>query len=322
MRVVVTGGAGFIGANVVRDLIGRGHILTVVDDLSTGDARHLAGTAAHLVEGDVRDAAMLERTLPGTGAVVHLAAAGSVMGSVEDPVGNFEANVIGTFRTLAAALRAGAHRVVVASSGGALFGDAELPVDESSLPAPVSPYGASKLAAEGYSAAFARTYGLPTVVLRFANVYGTWSERKGSAVNTFLRAIATGRPITIYGDGSASRDFVHVDDVSTAVRLALERDLAPGTIIHIASGRETTMSELADICRAVAGARDHPVRYVPRRHAEVQRNCASYGRASSLLGWSPTIGLEDGIARTWSWLRDRWDLAAPSAHGQPGTVPG
>jgi len=303
-RVLVTGGAGFVGATLVRRLAGSGHSVRVFDNYSTGDASHLAGVDAELVEGDIRDAPALDAALAGMQAVIHLAAAGSVVASVEDPVTNFDVNVLGTFRVLDAARRAGVERTVQASTGGALIGDATPPVDESSLPKPISPYGASKLAGEGYAHAFAKAYGLRTVALRFANVYGPWSERKRGAMTMFFRAIQAGEPIVIYGDGSASRDYTHVEDISRALGLALERDIPGGTVLHIASGVETTVAELAGLCCAAAGVPDHPVEYRPRRPGEVDRNFASYDLARKMLGYAPSISREAGIRETWEWFAD------------------
>jgi UDP-glucose 4-epimerase len=303
-RVLVTGGAGFVGATLVRRLVEAGQEVRVLDNLTTGHSSHLDGVDAELVEGDIRDATTLESVLGGVGAVVHLAAAGSVVMSVEDPVGNFEANVLGTFRVLDAARRAGVARIVLASTGGALIGDAVPPVNEASLPKPISPYGASKLAGEGYAHAFAKSYGLSTVALRFANVYGPWSERKKGAMTLFFRAIDAGEPIVIYGDGSASRDYTHVDDIARALMLALECDVAGGTVLHIASGIETTVRDLADLCRAAAGVPDHPIEHRDKRPGEVERNFATYDLANKVLGYAPTISREEGIGRTWRWFQE------------------
>jgi len=301
-HVLVTGGAGFVGATLVRRLAAAGHRVRVLDNYSTGDASYLAGAGAELVEGDIRDNAALDAALAGIGAVVHLAAAGSVVKSVQDPVPNFDVNVTGTFRVLDAARRAGVERIVQASTGGALIGDATPPVDEFSLPKPLSPYGASKLAGEGYAHAFAQSYGMRTVALRFANVYGPWSAHKQGAMTLFFRAIQAGEPIVIYGDGSASRDYTHVEDISRALELALDRDVPGGTVLHIASGVETTVAELARLCCDAAGAPDHPVEYRPRRAGEVGRNFASYDLARQLLGYAPSISREDGIRSTWRWF--------------------
>ena len=275
----------------------------MLDNYSTGDPAHLAGVPAELVEGDIRDEAALDAAVAGMEAVIHLAAAGSVIKSVEDPVTNFDVNVLGTFMVLDSARR-GVERTVQASTGGALIGNATPPVDETSLPKPISPYGASKLAGEGYAYAFSQCYGLRTIALRFGNVYGPWSERKQGAMNIFFKAIHAGEPIVIYGDGTSSRDYIHVDDIATALRLALERDVDGGTVLHIASGVETTVRELAGLCRSAAEVPDHPIEYRPGRPGEVDRNFASYELAAKVLGYAPTISREHGIRRTWQWYTE------------------
>jgi UDP-glucose 4-epimerase len=301
--VLVTGGAGFVGATLVRRLAASGYRVRVLDNLSTGDAAHLSGVRADLVKGDIRDQTALDEAVAGCDAVVHLAAAGSVVDSVTDPAANFEANVTGTFRVLDAARRCGVPRVVQASTGGALIGDAAPPVDERSLPKPLSPYGASKLAGEGYAHAFAMTYGMRTVAVRFGNVYGPWCERKRGVLNAFFTALHDRRPLVIYGDGTASRDYVHVSDIAAALQLALESPGIPGgTVLHAASGVETTLAELADLCRRAAGRPDHPVEYQPARPGEVGRNFARYDLARELLGYYPTVRVADGIPRLWEWF--------------------
>jgi len=303
-EILVTGGAGFVGATLVRRLVASGYRVRVLDNLSTGDAAHLAGVDAELVKGDIRDAAVLDDALEGMEAIIHLAAAGSVIGSVQDPGTNFEVNVLGTFRVLDAARRAGVERVVLASTGGALIGDATPPVNEQSLPKPISPYGASKLAGEGYAHAFARTYGVRTVALRFGNVYGPWCARKRGVLNVFFESIHSGVPLIIYGDGSASRDYVHVADISNALQLALEKDVPGGTVLHVASGVETAVRDLADLCRRAAGVPGHPIEYRPKRAGEVDRNFASYDLANQMLGYAPSVAREIGIPRTWKWFQE------------------
>jgi UDP-glucose 4-epimerase len=302
-EVLVTGGAGFVGATLVRRLVATGYRVRVLDNLSTGDTAHLNGVDADLVKGDIRDADALGGAVAGCGAIIHLAAAGSVVGSVADPAANFEANVVGTFRVLDAARQAGVGRVVQASTGGALIGDATPPVDERSLPKPLSPYGASKLAGEGYAHAFAKTYGVRTVAVRFGNVYGPWCGRKRGVLNVFFGALRSGEPLVIYGDGTASRDYVHVSDIAAALQLALENpDIPGGTVLHAASGVETTITALAGLCRRAAGRPGHPVVYRPARAGEVGRNFASYDLARRLLGYSPTVRIEDGIPLLWKWF--------------------
>lgn len=308
-NVAVTGGAGFVGATLVRRLLDEGRHVRVIDNLTTGDVEHLAGLEIDFVDGDIRDPQTLSDAMIGIDAVIHLAAAGSVVMSVEDPVTNFDVNVLGTFQVLDAARRSGIERVVLASTGGALIGDATPPVDETSLPKPISPYGASKLAGEGYAHAFSKSYGMRTIALRFANVYGPWSARKRGAMTLFFRAIHAGEPIIIYGDGTASRDYAHVEDIARALCLALDSDAPGGSVLHIASGIETTVRELADLCCKAAGAPGHPIEHRPRRAGEVDRNFASYALAQEVLGFTPQIAREVGIRSTWEWFVESGALA-------------
>ena len=303
MTILVTGGCGFVGANLVPELLARGHAVRVFDDFSAGGPERLAPHGdVEVVQGDVRDAEAVAGAAAGAEAVIHLAAAGNVADSVADPFGNFEVNAHGTLCTLQAAARAGAARFVFASTGGALIGDAPPPVDESSLPRPISPYGASKLCGEGYCHAFRGAYGLPTIALRFANVDGPRSERKRGAVTRFVRAALDGSPITIYGDGSATRDFIHVRDLCAGIVAALDARELDG-VLHLASERETSVRELARLVLDAAGA-EVPVEHVDRRPGEVERNFAIAARAREVLGWRAEIGLEEGLAETVAWFRD------------------
>jgi UDP-glucose 4-epimerase len=194
-------------------------------------------------------------------------------------------------------------RVVFSSTGGALIGNAAPPVNEQSLPKPISPYGASKLAAEAYCHAFAKSYGMTTVALRFANVYGPYSGHKKGAITVFLRALHEGRPLTIYGDGTASRDFMYVDDICRGIQLGLSADVRPGTVAHLATGVETSVLELADACRRVVGLPDHPIELLPPRPGEVDRNFATYDYAREILGFTPSVSLDEGLALTWDWYK-------------------
>jgi UDP-glucose 4-epimerase len=304
MRVLVTGGCGFIGANLAPMLRALGHEVVIVDNLSRGSTAQLDAAAAYtLVRADVRDAAALEPAMAGAQAVIHLAAYGSVVESVADPAENFSINAGGTFCVLNAARRAGVRRVVFASTGGALIGDCAPPVSEASLPRPISPYGASKLAGEGYCCAFAHAYDMSVTALRFANVVGPLSGHKRGAVTAFFKAIAAGEPIRIYGDGSATRDFLYVEDLCRGIVSALEAALPGFNVFHLASGREVSVRELAAIACAAAAVPDHPVVFDSRRKGEVQRNFASFALAREMLGFQPRVTLEEAMGRTWEWFR-------------------
>ncbi len=298
-RVLVTGGCGFIGANLVPLLLERGSQVRVLDDCSAGDPARLPD-AAELVRGDIRDAAAVRAAAEATDAVVHLAAAGSVVESIADPATNFDINARGTLTVLSEARGAGVARLVFASTGGALIGNAPPPVDESSVPRPNSPYGASKLAGEGYCHAFHGAYGMSTIALRFANVYGPHSERKRGAVTTFIHRALAGEPITIHGDGSATRDFLHVDDLCAGILAALESQVTG--VVHLASERETSIEELARLVLDAAGA-EVPIDHQPARRGEVERNFALARRAAEELGWRAQVGLEAGMAATVDWFR-------------------
>jgi UDP-glucose 4-epimerase len=308
MDVLVTGGCGFIGARLVPLLGERGAQMRVLDNLSRGREDNLGGDV-ELVVGDIRDPAVLAGALAGVDTVVHLAAYGSVIESIVDPAENFEVNAGGTLSLLRACVDADVRRLVFASTGGALIGNAEPPVSESSLPWPISPYGASKLCGEAYLHAFAGAYGLRTTALRFANVYGPFSEHKKGAVTTFIKNVIEGEPIVIFGDGSASRDFLYVDDLCTAICSAVDADLADD-VIHIASERETTIRELAELICRIAGREDLPIEHRPARRGEVTRNFAAAERARRVLGFAPVETLETGMEKTVAWFgenRLRWD---------------
>jgi UDP-glucose 4-epimerase len=299
MRLLVTGGCGFIGSNLVPMLLERGEDVRVLDSFAiAGPERLPAGV--EVIEGDVRDAAAVSSAATGVDAVIHLAAAGNVSDSVADPLSNFEVNARGTLLTLQAAVEAGVRRFVFASTGGALIGDAPPPVDETSVPRPISPYGASKLCGEGYCQAFRGSYGLETIALRFANVYGPGSDLKRGAVTTFIKRALAGEPLTIYGDGAATRDFIYVDDLCRGILAALDTSSAQG-VLHLASERETTIEELARLVLDAAGA-DAPIEHVAKRRGEVERNFAIAKLAGETLGWRAEMSLEDGLAATVKWF--------------------
>ena len=303
-KVLVTGGRGFIGVNLAR-AISPSKTTEVLDNLKRASPTGWDQELSTLREGDILNPEFVASCCGGMSQVVHLAAYGSVVESIADPERNFEVNVQGTLNVLRAAVGAGVRRFIFASTGGALIGDATPPVSEQSLPKPISPYGASKLCGEAYCHAFAKSYGLETVCLRFGNVYGPHSAHKKGAVTVFIKALMTGEPIVIYGDGSASRDYVHVEDLCSGIAAALDAPLAGGEVFHLASGRETSVLELARILRDVAGKPDHPIEFRPARAGEVARNFANYDKAQERLGFQPKWKLADGLAATWEWFQQQ-----------------
>jgi UDP-glucose 4-epimerase len=302
VRVLITGGCGFVGANLVPMLLEHGCELRILDNFSLGDRNRVPVSEVELLSGDVRDAEAVAQAVEGAEAVVHLAASGNVADSIADPLENFEVNARGTLVALEAAARAGVRRFVFASTGGALIGDAPAPVDESSLPHPISPYGASKLCGEGYCHAFRGSYGLETVALRFANVYGPRSEHKKGVVTSFVKRALRAEPLVIYGDGSATRDFIYVDDLCAGIAAALASPAAEG-VVHLASERETAIGELARLVIEITGA-DVAVECVAPRRGEVERTFALARRAAQLFGFRAEVSLEHGLARTVEWFSE------------------
>jgi UDP-glucose 4-epimerase len=307
-RALVTGACGFIGANLVPELEGRGLEVRALDNLSRGSRANLGGEI-DVVEGDIREPEIVASALEGVDTVVHLAAFGSVAESVEEPFENFDVNVRGTLVLLRACAEAGVRKFVFASTGGAIMGNAPPPVDETTLPWPISPYGASKLCGEAYCHAFAGSFGLPVVVLRFANVYGPVSDHKKGAVTNFVTRALRGEPLVVFGDGSATRDFLYVDHLCQGICAAVDARLED-EVLHLASGNETSIGELAELVLELTGAADTPIRFEERRRGEVERTFSNAARAADLLGFHPRHSLREGLRKTIDWFVERGSGAA------------
>lgn len=306
MKCLVTGGAGFIGSNLVDALLARGDEVTVVDDLSTGRRVNLDGAlaaGAELVELDIRDAAALA-ALTAEGqpeTVFHLAAQIDVRKSLEDPAFDAAINVGGTANVLDAARAAGTGRIVFVSTGGAIYGEGEgqqLPLDEATAIAPLSAYGQSKYAAEGYLALYERLYGVSGMALRLGNVYGPRQDPLGEAgvIAIFCGLLRAGERPTVFGDGTQTRDYIYVGDV-VAAALAAADSAATGAV-NIGTGREASVLELARMLGRLGGADGFEPEFAPPRAGEVQRISLDASRAEAELGWRPTTSLEDGLRRT------------------------
>jgi len=302
MRVLVTGGGGFIGSNLVRALVERGDDVRVLDNFSTGNRGNLAELAndVEIVEGELRSYERVHAATRGVEVVFHQGALPSVPRSVQDPLTTSAVNVEGTLNVLLAARDEGVRRVVCASSSSVYGNSGELPRLESANPDPISPYGVSKLGAERYCVSFSRVYPLETVALRYFNVFGPNQDptsQYAAVVPRFITAIADGRAIAIYGDGEQRPDFTYVANVVEANLLAAEADGVSGTVLNVATGTSATVEELAETIGALLGK---PVEkeYLPPREGDVRDSLADVSEARRLLGFEPKVGLEEGLRRT------------------------
>ncbi|MFZ1396699.1 MAG: NAD-dependent epimerase/dehydratase family protein [Candidatus Promineifilaceae bacterium] len=299
-KVLVTGGAGFIGANLVRRLLAAGYDVRVLDSFVTGQRRYLAGLPLELVEGDILDSGVVETAVHQVSGVIHLAAQTSVPDSVANPLYDCQQNVLGTLNLLEACRQANVPRFVFASSNAPL-GRQLPPAHEEQAPLPISPYGASKLAGEGYCLAYHGSWGLGTIVLRFANLYGPFSGHTKGVVSLFYQAILAKRPLTIYGDGQQTRDFIYVGDLCRAIQLGLESNIS-GELFQIATGTETTVLALTKQMAAVTGQAVQ-VDHESVRIGDIGQNYSAVSKAEKQLGWRPTTSLADGLAQTWHWFQ-------------------
>jgi UDP-glucose 4-epimerase len=321
MRVVVTGAAGFIGSTLVDRLLRDDHSVLAVDNLASGRLENLAKSEddprlTFLENNITADAARETMASSGAELFFHLAADMDVRHSVADPIGNAHNNVLGLLAVLESARAGGARKVVFASSGGTIYGkQTEYPVNESANVDPHSPYAASKICGETYLATYRQLFQLQTTALALGNVYGPRQNPYGEAgvVSIFASALLEGRPTTIYGDGSSTRDYVYVDDVVEAFVLAAGT-AGNGMRLNIGTGRETSVRELHRLIARAVGRPDTP-RFQPPRPGELDRVALDSTAAQRVLGWHAQTVLEDGLARTVAWLRN--DGLARKAPAEP-----
>lgn len=307
MKVVVTGGAGFIGANLSRTLLATAEVTQVValDDLSTGFRTNLDGLDVELVEGSILEPDDLDRCFADATAVVHLAARPSVPRSVKDPVASHAANATGTLNVLDAARRAGDLQVIVASSSSVYGSNPTLPKHEDLAPRPMSPYAASKLAAESYTLAYQATYGLPTLAFRFFNVFGPFQaagHTYAAVIPAFVDAALRGEPLPIQGDGTQSRDFTFVDTVAAVITDAIVRGVTSAEPVNLAFGSRTNLLEVISLIEHAIGS---PVErnFLERRVGDVPHSQAANDRLRALFPDIEPVSLDDGLLRTIDWFR-------------------
>jgi UDP-glucose 4-epimerase len=323
MKWLITGGCGFIGTSLIRHLHAEGaHAIRVVDRLSGGTREDLAAICdfeepdpsslfsppstpnIELITGDILDEQLALKAAKGMDVIVHLAANTGVGPSVEDPRADCVTNVIGTLNYLEAARYNHVKRFIFASSG-APVGECEPPLHEEIAPHPVSPYGASKLAGEGYCSAYFRTFGIETVALRFGNVYGPGSGHKNSVAAKFIRQAMRGETLEIYGDGRQTRDFIYIDDLIRAIRMVATVAGIGGEIFQIATHAETTVRELvAKLLPILAsvGFDDVQVHHLAPRLGDVRRNFSDTSKAKQILGWQAEVDIIEGLRRTVEWF--------------------
>jgi UDP-glucose 4-epimerase len=305
---LVTGGAGFIGSELVRQLVDRGHHVVVIDNLVNGKLDNLAGMPSDrvvLVERDIRDLDSIVPHLREASVVYHLACLG-VRHSLRAPIENHDVNATGTLRLLQASREAGVPRFVYVSSSEVYGTASSVPMTEEHPTFPSTVYGSSKLAGECYARTFHGTYGYPTVVVRPFNTYGPRSHHEGDSgevVPKFILRCLADRPMVIFGDGTQTRDFTYVTDSARGIILAGTSDEAVGETINMGTGIEVSINDLAGAVSTVTNRRAVSVRYEPSRPGDVLRLCANSSKAERLLGYRPTVSLEQGLRRLLDWYR-------------------
>jgi len=309
--VLVTGGGGFIGSNLVRALLAEGRSVRVLDDFSTGAAENLDGLAGGLeiIEGSLLDHDAVARAVEGASVVFHLAARGSVARSVEDPIGSHHANATGTLAVLDASRLAGVDRFVYSSSSSVYGGIDALPLHEGLPTVPASPYGVTKLAGEHYCRAFHRTYGFPTVSLRYFNVFGprqSPDSAYAAVIPRFISALLSGERPVVQGDGGQSRDFTYVDNVVHANLCAAGApDEALGRAFNVAQGGRYSLMDLLEALRPIVGSGEVEIEWAPPRPGDIRHSQADVTAARELLGYAPEVTFEEGLRRTVAWLAER-----------------
>ena len=307
MRYLVTGGAGFIGSNIVDELVRRGHSVVVLDDLSTGNEANLAGVRDKIDfrAGSITDLAEAQAACKGADYVIHLAARTSVPKSVKDPLETNRVNIDGTLNVLVAARDAAVKRIVYAASSSAYGETPALPKTEAMQPQPISPYGVTKFVGELYAQVFGRVYGLENASVRYFNVFGPRQDptsQYSGVLSRFMLAILHGESPVVYGDGEQSRDFTYIENVVDETLRACEASGASGKVFNGGTGARITLNEVLKQLEKRAG-RKIQAKYDPPRAGDIRDSQADISLARKVLGYEPRVGFEDGLKRTWEWYK-------------------
>jgi nucleoside-diphosphate-sugar epimerase len=307
-KVLVSGGAGFIGSNLAEELIRQGAVVTIIDDLTTGFRENLDDIKGDFafVEGDINDDRALSKAIAGAEIVFHEAALPSVPRSVDDPAETHRACLDGTFKLLVKSKEAGVKRFIYAASSSAYGDQPTLPKVETMRPDPLSPYAVAKLAGEYYCRAFHNVYGLETISLRYFNVFGPRqnpASMYSGVISRFIDSLLTGEPAVIYGDGEQSRDFTYIDNVVDANLKAAQATKGLGETINVANGVRVTLNQLLDLLKHITGKRDMVADHQPTRSGDVRHSQADNSRAVECLGYSEIVNLEEGLRRTIDWWK-------------------
>jgi UDP-glucose 4-epimerase len=309
VRVLVTGGGGFIGCNLVKRLLGDGHHVRVLGNFATGRRENLVDLVGEveLVEGDMQSYERVHTAVRGCEVVLHQAALPSVPRSVQDPLTSNATNVTGTLNVLLAARDSDVRRVVFASSSSIYGANPELPKREDQIPLPISPYAVAKLAGEGYCRSFSQVFGLETVALRYFNVFGPRQDplsQYAAVIPNFISALLSRQEPVIFGDGEQSRDFTYVDNVVEGNLLAMTADGVEGGVYNVAGGERLSLNGLLDHLRELTGVKTE-ARYEPARPGEVRHSHADVSAAERDLGYRPSVSSLEGLTRTLEWYRER-----------------
>ena len=295
-----------MGSNLVRKLLEETDLnIITYDNGLIGDLSYIEmNSRVKNIVGDILDFEFLKQSLKSVDIVVHLAAFGSVVDSVRSPRDNFDVNVKGTFSLLNACRDVGIQKIIFASTGGAIIGNSSGAVNENTPPRPISPYGASKLACEGYCSAFSSAFNMNITALRFANVVGPYSWHKKGVVTNYFKSLMNGKPLTIYGDGSSTRDYLFSEDLCDGILKSIESNLLGFNVFHLATGKETSIQQIANYCLEICNIQDPKVIYESARTGEVEKNFADFTLAKKTLNFAPKTSIRSSLEATWRWMSE------------------